>query len=675
MSDRSDPPGSGGYGSPDPGEVGASAEAVIRAFEQVGVVAVALEGPDLRVAAWNRLARLAMQPAVAGLGAALLGSQWLRGAGFEQQVLAVARIGEPLTLPEAAFPPSSGVEESEDGVYDVQIVPWRWPDGDVRGLLLVAVDVAEQVRRRQAAEADAAGWRERFETGRDGMTALQSALLPEGVPVLPEVRLGARYLVAQPDTAAGGDWFSALPLGAGRVAVVVGDVVGHGVVASATMGQLRAVLEERLRAGVGVAAAVEAVAVFAGHTPAARAATVCVAVVDPSTGVVEYCTAGHPPPLLVHGQQWRYLKPTGGLPLGNGGDRPVAHVALPQEGLLLLYTDGLVQRPGRAWEQSTVEIGEVVTRTLSRSPTQPGGPRSTVELVCEQALHQLTRQTGVGDDVTVLAARRVIAPAPLQLDLPTGDGTAKAVAGDLDRWLVSVDASDDDRIGLRHAAAELVTNSVEHSTRTRPAGVVRVRLDAHLDPDGTAVVVVADTGAWVDPGRSPLTDFSQTEDGRFRGLGLPLAADLVDGFVLTPGPTGTTATLRRRLRRPAPLLTGPDTAVAANALFDEDEFAAYTPPDRQGTVVVHGPVTTNTAEALRDVVQMESRAGTQPLTLDLNLVTHLSSAGVHLIQQAMAEAQGHGNELTLLARARTPAHQILQLVGLPLYQADDPSAP
>lgn len=675
MSDRHEPPGWEGRGPPDPGEVGASAEAVIGAFEQVGVVAAALEGPDLRVAAWNRLARRAMKPAVGGLGAALRGSEWLRGSGFEQQALVVARTGAPLTVLEAAFPPPSGVEESADGVCDVQIMPWRWPDGGVRGLLLVAVDVAAQVRRRQAAEADAARWRARLEAGRDGMTALQSALLPEGVPVLPEVRLGARYLVAQPDTAAGGDWFSALPLGAGRVALAVGDVVGHGVVASATMGQLRAVLEERLRAGVGVAAAVKALAVFAAHTPAAQAATVCAAVVDPSTGFVEYCTAGHPPPLLVHGQQWRYLQPTGGLPLGNGDDRPVAHVELPHGSLLLLYTDGLVERPGRAWEQSTVEIGQVVTSALSRSPTPPSGPLTTVELVCEQALHQLTGQTGVGDDATVLAAHRVTGPAPLQLDLPTGHGTTEAVAGDLDRWLFSVDASDEDRIGLRHASVELVTNSVEHSTRTRPAGVVRVRLDAHLDPDGTAVVVVADTGAWVDPGRSPLTDFSQTEDGRFRGLGLPLAAELVDGFTLTPGPTGTTATLRRRLRRPAPLLTGTDTTPTAGALFGEDDFAAYTPPDRHGTVVVRGPVTPNTVEALRDVVQVESRAGTQPLTLDLTLVTHLSSAGVHLVQQAMAEAEGHGNELTLLALPRTPAHQILQLVGLPLRQADDPSAP
>jgi serine phosphatase RsbU (regulator of sigma subunit) len=79
--------------------------------------------------------------------------------------------------------------------------------------------------------------------GRHAIVAeLQEALLPTALPVLPRARIAARYLVAGHEQAAGGDWFDAIPLADGSVALVVGDVVGHGVAASAAMGQLRAVL-------------------------------------------------------------------------------------------------------------------------------------------------------------------------------------------------------------------------------------------------------------------------------------------------------------------------------------------------------------------------------------------------------------------------------------------------
>src|SRR5262245_11230705 len=74
--------------------------------------------------------------------------------------------------------------------------------------------------------------------------ALQEALLPRALPVLPRARIAARYLAAGQEQAAGGDWFDAVPLADGTVALVVGDVVGHGVAASAAMGQLRSVLDE-----------------------------------------------------------------------------------------------------------------------------------------------------------------------------------------------------------------------------------------------------------------------------------------------------------------------------------------------------------------------------------------------------------------------------------------------
>ncbi|MBV9922858.1 MAG: SpoIIE family protein phosphatase, partial [Pseudonocardia sp.] len=182
---------------------------------------------------------------------------------------------------------------------DFTIAPRRNTAGEIVGLFGYVVDTTAQVRARQAAQAQAAQAQLRYEQARDLITALQRELLPVGVPVLPGLDIAASYVLADDDTAAGGDWFDALPLGDGRVALVVGDVVGHGVAASAAMGQLRAVLADRLEETGSVTAALVGLDRVAGKVRGADAATVCVVVLDPVEWRFEYCTAGHPPPLLV----------------------------------------------------------------------------------------------------------------------------------------------------------------------------------------------------------------------------------------------------------------------------------------------------------------------------------------------------------------------------------------
>jgi hypothetical protein len=125
--------------------------------------------------------------------------------------------------------------------------PWRFPDGTMRGVVACAEDSTEAVLARRAAEAESTELRKRYEHARQTLTALQEVLLPAELPVLPRIDLSARYLRAERDTAAGGDWFDAVVLDDGRVALAVGDVVGHGMHASATMGQLRSVLSAYLR--------------------------------------------------------------------------------------------------------------------------------------------------------------------------------------------------------------------------------------------------------------------------------------------------------------------------------------------------------------------------------------------------------------------------------------------
>ncbi len=170
------------------------------------------------------------------------------------------------------------------------VVPRRSADGVIVGLNLAGNDVTDKVRQFHGAQEQAAEAERRYTQTRDVLTTLQRELLPPGLPVLPGTRIAGSYLLADADTAAGGDWFDTTPLPDGRVALVVGDVVGHGVAASAAMGQLRAVLADRLADGAGIAEALGAVDRWACRTPTARAATVCVAVLDVGSETVAFST-------------------------------------------------------------------------------------------------------------------------------------------------------------------------------------------------------------------------------------------------------------------------------------------------------------------------------------------------------------------------------------------------
>src|SRR5258708_37819858 len=172
--------------------------------------------------------------------------------------------------------------------------------------------------------------------------ALQEALLPAALPVLPRARIAARYLAAGQEQAAGGDWFDAIPLDGGGVALVVGDVVGHGVAAVAAMGQLRAVLTELLAAEDDLGHVLRRIDAFAARMPSLRAATLALMGLDPATGTLRYTTCGHPPPLVIGlDGNARYPEGTGTGPLGIGCPPALASGRLTPGEPVLLYGGGL----------------------------------------------------------------------------------------------------------------------------------------------------------------------------------------------------------------------------------------------------------------------------------------------------------------------------------------------
>ncbi|GAA2557536.1 SpoIIE family protein phosphatase [Pseudonocardia hydrocarbonoxydans] len=544
----------------------------------------------------------------------------------------------------------TGTGELQARFIDFVLSAFYDGDGRIAGVNAYGVDVTEQVHRRQAAQtataqaqAATAEAQRRYERARDLVGELQRELLPSGVPVLPGVQVAASYLLADVDTAAGGDWFDAQPLPDGRVALVVGDVVGHGVTASAVMGQLRAVLAERLADGTDLTGAMAALDRSTERIRGARAATVGAAVLDPRGGALEYCTAGHPPPLVVPAAgEARYLPPTGAGPLGTGAGFPTATATLDVGDGLLLYTDGILERPGRTPAESTVELAQVVTAVGAGHALGTDG--APVERWTTQTLELMVRATGHTDDITLLAAQRIEPVPPLEM-VTAGEVTAiRDVRSALGTWLQDLGAAVDDAFVVQHAVGEVVTNAVEHAYSDTPR---EVSVRARLHPDGALGVVVADRGRWrPDPG------------GTRRGIGLGMTRDLVDAVHIDRGADGTTVGLTHRLFRPARLLTTHDFG-AAPTPRDAPEFGLAGDGDR---LVVTGPVDAAGASELHRALRQGSRGGTRALTVDLTAVTHLASAGVAVL---------HANpDLTLVAPAGSVAQQVLALVALPHLTGD-----
>ncbi|MGY1833066.1 SpoIIE family protein phosphatase [Geodermatophilus sp. SYSU D01180] len=558
-----------------------------------------------------------------------------------------------------------GTGELQEVYLDFHMAPTRAVDGRVSGVATYAYDVTESVRARQAAQEQAADAERRARDARDVVTALQEALLPTDLPVLPGARIAARYLVADRDQVAGGDWFDAIPLPGGSVALVVGDVVGHGVAASAAMGQLRAVLSDALVTGAGPAQALARADAFAARSPRLRATTVALVVLDPATGDLAYACCGQPPPVVIAPDgSTRFLADLGGEPLGTGvpGTAPaLSRGTLAPGELVLLYSDGLVERPHRSIADGMAELAKVAADAATgQAPLGArGGP---AERVCRLTVELLTR-TGYDDDVTTLAAHRLPEPVPaLHAGTTTDHGAIRGLRRTVDAWLDGLDPADDDRDAVELAMWEAIANAVDHAYPPGLPGPVRV--DAALLQDGVLECRVSDEGSWRDP------DPAATH----RGRGLLMAQQLTDSLHVQrgagPAGAGTVVTLRHRLHRPAMLGSdiGRDAAPAARPPFAVDVAPGGGdggPASRDVRLRVSGPVDVTSVEALDRQLAAASRGGVLPLTVDLSEVTLLASAGVQVLHRMRDQLAGHGRALTLVAPPGSTARAVLDLVHLP----------
>ena len=637
---------------------------VIRdAFEQMPVVLATLDGPDHRVVAINAAYRtLTSRDDVIGMAYREAFPE-IEGQQVHELLDRVYRTGIPETGHEwrAQFRGPDGLQEI---FADFTVAPRRAADGSVNGLLIVGADVTRQVTERQAsqlaARQEAAEAERRYTTARAIVAELQEALLPTALPVLPQAQIAARYLVAGHEQAAGGDWFDAIPLSDGSVALIVGDVVGHGVAASAAMGQLRAVLCELLTDETDTGRALRRADAFAARTPALRAATLAVAVLDPARGQLRYTTCGHPPLLVVGGDgKTRFLDSTGGGPLGTGSAPSLAFAELGPGEMVVLYSDGLIERPHRTVGEGMAELAEVAGDAASGRTLPMDAPPMAAERVCELVVELLTR-TGYADDVTALAAQRLAEPAPpLRLELPGVRASLTRARDEFGRWLVRVGATAEDAEALHLAMVEVFTNAIEHAYPQAPApggpDAGPIELAAVLGDDGWVECRIADHGTWQPP------DPAEAD----RGHGLMVARHVVDSLQVSHA-DGTTVVLRHRLCRPAILASrhhSPQPAAyPAEPPFGVDTSAG---PGGGAWAQVRGALTITTADLLARRLLAASRGGTLPLTADLTGVTQLASAGVSALYLVREQLAAHEQDLVLVTAPNSVAATVLDLVRLP----------
>ncbi|MEV6760426.1 SpoIIE family protein phosphatase [Streptomyces sp. NPDC051105] len=234
---------------------------------------------------------------------------------------------------------------------------------------------------------------------------LQQALLPRRLSVHPQVETAGRYLPGTQGMDVGGDWYDVVEAGAG-LALVIGDVQGHGVQAAATMGQLRSVVRAFALGDRPPDEVLSSTNHLLIDLDPGQFASCCYLRLDPATGLARVARAGHPPPLLrAPDGRTRVVDIAGGVVLGVDprARYPVTELELEPDAILALYTDGLVERPGE-----DIDDGITALRlALARAGSAPGrhGGRSlagVADRLTATARHAADRP----DDVALLLATR-----------------------------------------------------------------------------------------------------------------------------------------------------------------------------------------------------------------------------------------------------------------------------
>ncbi|MFJ6198044.1 SpoIIE family protein phosphatase [Micromonospora sp. NPDC092111] len=443
-------------------------------------------------------------------------TEWVQVPGPVRDAVTALRAQPPLRITTdpagGARPAGAGTTvDSPQGplVIWLELDPARgFGTEDQMLLLLLCGALGQALHRAHAADQQ-----------REVAVALQRSIL--GPAELPD-GFAVRYEPATRPLEVGGDWYDAVDLPDGRIGLVVGDCVGRGLPAAAVMGQLRSACRALLLEASGPAQVLTALDRFARMLPGAVCTTVFCGILDPDSGELTYSSAGHPPAILTHPDGRTELLADGrGSPLGihSRGGRPDAASVVPPRAVLLLYTDGLVER-----RRLPLDAGIERAASAVREDHTAG-----VEQLADRVMSRMTPEGGY-DDIALLLYRH---PAPLELSFPADRSQIAPVRSSLRQWLRRTGADPHLAQDVLVATGEACANAVEHGHRDARPGQIRLLARAA----GTELFVsVADSGRW----KVPETDHD-------RGRGINLMRALMAHVDIQTTDTGTTVEMHTRI--------------------------------------------------------------------------------------------------------------------------------
>ncbi|MFF0212323.1 SpoIIE family protein phosphatase [Streptomyces althioticus] len=326
--------------------------------------------------------------------------------------------------------------------------------------------LAEEIASRAAVCVDNA---RRFARERATALTLQHSLLPRVLPGQAAVEIAHRYLPSASAAGIGGDWFDVIPLSGTRVALVVGDVVGHGIPSTATMGRLCTAVRTLADVDLPPEELLTHLDDLVAHLAADEredvpelGATCLYAVYDPVSRHLAVAAAGHPAPaLLMPDGTCRLVPLNTGPPLGVGGlPFEATELELPEGCVVAFYTDGLIEGRGRDVDHSTQEL----CRALK-------APAESLDALCDVVLKAVLPEEP-GDDVALLLARtRALGAGQVAArDVAPDPGEVPAVR----QWAVELLSAwdlDDIAFVTELVVSELVTNAIRYGESP-----IRVRL-------------------------------------------------------------------------------------------------------------------------------------------------------------------------------------------------------
>jgi serine phosphatase RsbU (regulator of sigma subunit)/anti-sigma regulatory factor (Ser/Thr protein kinase) len=385
-----------------------------------------------------------------------------------------------------------------------------------------------------------------YDAERTTAELLQRTLLPPNLPQSDAVSVAARYEPVALGAVAGGDFYDSFFLRDGRLAVLIGDVVGRGVMAATVMGQVRAAARGAALTSSEASAVMAALdrvvwdldALWPASMPlgSTRArpglafggelfVTMLYGIVDADTGEVWLASAGHPLPVLLYGLEARtqgagrarFVDMQVGPPLGIEGERPVHRLRLGIGDMLVAFTDGLIERRGEALDRGEQRLLEAM------EALPPGSPRT----VAQRVMDSMMVGEGQEDDCAVLAVgRSPLGHRRVAIVVPPMAESVKAARDWAREHLDSWGVAEPDQHTVVTGISELITNAVLH------AGT-----ESHLTVDldsGMLAVTVADSG---NRGEPLLTG---ADTMAVRGRGLSLVRAIADSFGAHRTSAGTT---------------------------------------------------------------------------------------------------------------------------------------